>query len=377
MSDPLTEHIEYLTLPGRNDLYRAAIGAVLKEGDKVADLGCGVGVLGFLCLEAGAAKVYGIDHSDAIHLARESAVRAGYRERYECMANSTFWERLPEPVDLLICDHVGFLGVDYGIINMLTDARDRMLKPGGKIMPESIDLILAAASSDECRELAGVWSSKEVPDQFHWLDEYNRNTRHSYQYKPEELISSATTIGSVAFDTDIPKNFSFQTTLHIATSGMFEGMAGWFDCHLGGGVRMTNSPLAEESIKRPQTFLPIAKPFPVKEGDQIPVSLKFLDDGTMITWSVQPPDGQPKQTQSTWSSTILRPEDMLKQSNDALQLSDRGKAVGFILSKIDQGLKRPEIESEMIARFPDLFPTDRSAADYVGQVITNNCKPNS
>ena len=81
MASVLEEHIEYLTLPGRNALYAKAISRIIKPGDVVVDLGCGVGVLGLLCLEAGAARVYGIDHSDAIELARETVAKAGLSDR--------------------------------------------------------------------------------------------------------------------------------------------------------------------------------------------------------------------------------------------------------------------------------------------------------
>ncbi len=42
----------------------------------MADLGCGLGILGLLRLEAGLEKVWGTDSSDAIHLARQIAERA-------------------------------------------------------------------------------------------------------------------------------------------------------------------------------------------------------------------------------------------------------------------------------------------------------------
>ncbi len=373
MADALSEHIQYLTLPGRSDLYRAAIKSEMTDGAQVVDLGCGVGVLGFFCLEAGAAKVWGIDHSDAIYLAREAAERAGFGESYECIADTSFRVTLPQSADLIICDHVGFFGFDYGIIAMLADARARMLAPGGVIMPQSMDLMVAAVSSEKCTSLAGRWTSEAVPDHFHWLEEYQRNSRHAYDFAPGELISPPATIGHVAFDAETPESFAFEAVLEIAQDGEFHGLAGWFDCHLGGDVRMTNSPLSKASIKRSQAFLPVKEAFGVRQGDSILVSLRFAHDGTMITWSVTPPGGARKQTLSTWRSTILRPEDRLEQSGEPLTLSRRGEARAFVLAKVNGERSSADIEELVIEQFPDLFPTESAIREFVRKVLASDC----
>ena len=87
------------------DRFRQAIARTIRPGDFVADLGCGFGVLGMLCLQSGAAHCWGIDQTDAIEIARDTMARAGLGERYSCIGESSYRARLPEPVDLIICDH--------------------------------------------------------------------------------------------------------------------------------------------------------------------------------------------------------------------------------------------------------------------------------
>ena len=135
MSSVLSEHLGYLSLEGRFAIYERALEAVLTPGDRVADLGCGFGVLGLQALRAGAGHVFGIDHSDAIEIARETMAREGLSNRYATIADTSYHAELPERVDLVVCDHVGFFGIDYGIIEMLEDARRRLLRPGGHVMP--------------------------------------------------------------------------------------------------------------------------------------------------------------------------------------------------------------------------------------------------
>ena len=48
----LEEHLTYVADHKRLEQYRAALAQTLNPGDKVADLGCGTGILGLLCLQA-------------------------------------------------------------------------------------------------------------------------------------------------------------------------------------------------------------------------------------------------------------------------------------------------------------------------------------
>ena len=226
MSHVLAEHLEYLTLPRRNASYRDAIARTVKPGDTVADLGCGVGVLGLFCLEAGAARVWGIDSSDAIHLARDTMARAGVSDRYECIPASTFRTVLPEQVDLIICDHVGFFGLDYGIIQMMRDARRRLLKPGGAMIPQALDLMVAGVSSDDCSAKASGWTQEIVPEQFRWLDQLSRNVRYSYAFTADELIAAPVALGHVNLVEDETDLYRFEATLIATRAGRFDGIAG-------------------------------------------------------------------------------------------------------------------------------------------------------
>jgi len=372
MSDALVEHIEYLTLPGRNALYRQAIAKTLKPGDRVADLGCGVGVLGLFCLEAGAEKVWGIDSSDAIHLARETMARAGLADRYKCIAGSTFHTELPEPVDLIICDHVGFFGFDYGIVPLMRDARRRFLKPGGAMIPRALDLVVAGVSSDDCLAKAAGWTRSEVPEAYRWLDRLSRNLRYPYSYIADDLITKPVVLGNVDLAADEPDYFRFNAVLVAARAGRFDGLAGWFDCCLAEGVRMTNNPLAPESIRRSQAFLPAEQSFMVEAGDEVRVAVRFRAEDTMISWTIDPPGG-PRQQMSTFKGTVLAPADLVKEPGRPLTLSHEGKAKAFVLAQVDGQRSGEAIVERVLAEWPDMFPSEQAVRDFVKKVLAYHC----
>jgi predicted RNA methylase len=195
----LEEHLAYISDGKRLDCFKEAIGKIVRPGDFVVDLGCGFGVIGLMCLRAGAAQVWGIDRTPAIEIARESMARAGLGDRYICIRETSQRVALPELVDIVICDHVGYFGFDYGILATLDDARRRFLKPGGKVAPSCIKPMLAAVQSADLRKKAEARRADPVPLEYDWLREYGVNTMHAVQFqlKPEELLSAPATLGAI------------------------------------------------------------------------------------------------------------------------------------------------------------------------------------
>lgn len=373
MTNAVGEHIEYLTLPGRNALYRQAIAAALRPGDTVADLGCGVGVLGLFCLEAGASHCWGIDSSEAIHLAREAMQRAGLAERYSCVADSTFRTELPARVDLIICDHVGYMGFDYGIIRLMRDARARFLKPGGRMIPQGLDLIAAAVESDDCRTRAARWGQPDVPEAFHWIETLDRNQRSAVTLDAAALLGAPSVLGSIDLAEDEPALFRFDAMLKIERAGRFDGFAGWFDCTLADGVRMTNSPVDPASIQRSQAFFPAQESFAVIAGDEIAISLRFRADGEEIAWTIRPPGGTRPHRMATFNSRALAPQDLARDPARVPVLSPLGAARAYVLSLVDGQRSREAIIAHVLAERPNLLPTPEAIREFVEAVLTRDC----
>ena len=374
MSQVLAEHFDYLSLEGRAALYEAAIARVVKPGDVVADLGCGFGILGIQCLRAGASHVYGVDSSGAIDIARESVARAGLSDRYTCISASTYRTDLPEKADLVICDHVGWFGLDYDIIPMLEDARRRMLKPGGRILPQRLRLVIAGVSSDECRKLAEGWSTPPIPEEFHWLGEYQRNTKHSLEYKPEDIGTAPVVLGEIDLRVDNPENFIFSGGLTASRDLRFDGIAGWFECELADGVWMTNSPLAGQRIARNQIFLAAREPFALGKGETAQVTLRCRKEGDMIGWTITPPGG-PKQKLSTFNSLVLNKRDLAGPVIGAPALSQTARMRQTILGLIDGRRTADEIEQAALAQDPALFPTEHEIRLFIRSEIARNAAP--
>ena len=134
MTPVLDEHRYYLADHPRIDAFRRAIREVVRPGAVVADLGSGTGILGLLACEAGAGRVYSIETTGMIELARSIAARNGFADRLRVVHGESRQVELPEPVDVLVCDRIGHFGFEAGLFDFVADASQRFLRPGGAVI---------------------------------------------------------------------------------------------------------------------------------------------------------------------------------------------------------------------------------------------------
>ena len=373
MSIVLDEHLGYVSDATRLEQFKAAISLVVKPGCRVADLGCGSGILGLLCLQAGASHVCFVDDGAMLDVARQTLVRAGLADRASFVRGRSQQLNLPERVDVVICDHVGCLGFDYGIQDLLEDARRRFLKPGGKLIPTCARLEFAAIESEACRQRSQGWCADTVPGEFRWLREYAVNTAHHVVLGRDNLLGGPAILGHMDFGADQAGFFSWAVDLDIERDGVLDGVGGWFDCELAEGVWMSNSPLAGKPIDRSQVFLPIGESVPVHAGDRIKASLMVRPAENLIAWVVEVPSAGRRFSQSTLHGMLLSPEDMLRANPERVpRRNGASLARELVLGYCDGRRTVREIEEVVLLRHPGLFPSAAEVSRFVAQVLHRN-----
>lgn len=370
--DSIDEHLGYVSDSVRLEAYQKAIRGAVRDGFVVADLGCGTGVLGLMCLQAGAARVYGIDSSPVINVARASFSRAGLLEKAVFIRSHSARTDLPERVDLVICDQAGYFGFDAGIVQYFVDARRRFLKPGGALIPARLRLYAAAVESTGGYGKVAAWEEPPVPSAFRWLREYAVNTRHPVRLEPAELLGPPVPLGGIDLYADDPPLFSWKVSLPIERNGVLHGVAGWFECELADGVWMTNSPLAERRINRPQALLPIREAVEVHAGERLAVTVMARPRDEMIAWVVELASGHCFR-QSTWQGMPLSPDDLVRAEPTRVPRQSRdGRSRMTVLGYCDGRRTLREIEQRVLADHPDLFPSPEETSRFVAHVLARD-----
>jgi SAM-dependent methyltransferase len=375
----LDEHRRYLADGARTAAYRQAIEEAVRPGAVVLDLGCGTGVLGLLACQAGAGRVYAIDSGGVIELARKLAQANGYADRVTFVKGMSTRVELPERVDVVVADQIGF-GGEFGLFDYFDDARERLLKPGGVLIPGRVDMYIAPVECAWMYDQIDFWNHERAG--FDLLPAHSTAVNASYRLKlrPDQLLSAPAMGASVSLCAATPARLAMRAAFGVARVGTLHGIGGWFGAQLSHSACISNSPLAEQAIDREQVFFPLQRPVEVDEGDQIEIAMHILSADQVVTWSVEvQATGQgdrraskAKFTHSTWKGMLVAREDLHKTRPDFVpMLKPRAAAWKTALELCDGQRSVAEIERELYRRHTDLFRSPAEAAVLVAEAVSS------
>ena len=259
----------------RMSAYAEAIGRVVKPGDVVIDLGAGLGILSFLAVKAGAARVYAIEKGDAIELARQVAVHNGLDDRIEFLAtnsNDVVASQLERPADVLLSETLGSFAVDENTLAFTIDCRDRLLAPGARLIPRALRLWLAPVSAPRERESLGFWSNVCGIDYAPALDQI-LNRMGAGDVTEPQLLAEPQIYDHIDLATVASPHIDRQLRFYIARKGAIDGLAGWFEAELCENVIIETAPDAARTHWK-QALFPFRHPIDVVPGDYLDVVLR-------------------------------------------------------------------------------------------------------
>lgn len=375
MSLVVDEHRQYLADTARLEAFAAALGAHVRPGDVVLDLASGTGILGLLACQAGAGRVYAIEMDSIVELARQIAHDNGLADRIVCIQELSSRVTLPEPVDLIVTDGAGRFGFEAGLIETLSDARRRFLKPGGRIIPSSLTLSLAPVEALEPWNQVDFWARPIRGLSFTAAHAIAHSTGYPRQFHIDELLADSAPLATLD-PSGGAEVISGRTEFEVRRNGTVHGVGGWFAARLAPGIVLTNAPGASGRINRRNVFFPLREPVGVGRGDRVSASMHIRPASLLVRWRVQVCSGRDGRLlhsteASTFQGMLISRED-LTRTRPAFQpsLTPAGRGRRSVLELCDGARSVAEIEREMLRRHPELFGDLSQAAAFVAEVVT-------
>ncbi len=251
----LSEHEEMLSDSVRVEAYHQGIHRNIQPGDVVLDLGTGTGLLAFMAAKAGASKVYAVEHSDFIDVAREIAQHNNITNIEFVQANSREFTP-PEKVDVVLHEQMGDELFNENMLDNLLDLRNRVLAPGGRILPAKFQLFVEPVSFHESRRVRRFWNI-ELPDHIDLSATERSYTAARYDTGRTEQLwvqkgAVEATMGTpepiLDFDLATLESASALPVDHVvareAHSDMIiDGLCVWFATSFDDATTLTTSPL--------------------------------------------------------------------------------------------------------------------------------------
>ena len=371
----------------RMDPYVYALKAAVEPGSVVLDIGTGTGMHALLACKFGARKIYAVEPNDAIHLARELAVENGYADRIEFIQDTSTHVTLPEKVDVIVSDLRGVLPLNEGHIPAIIDARERFLAPGGVLIPKRdtiwVSLVEARAVY---HELTAPWNdpygmsmaAAEKVVLNDWSDE-NPDTFSTRNLLMEPQIWAEIDYWTI----DTPEVESSRIIERASRAGTAHGLLIWFDGEIADGIRVYNGPDAEKAAEvYGYGFFPLLKPVAIQEGDAITLDIKSKYIREQYAWSwhtriqsdektgiIKANFEQISSHESTIENAVLH-ESVLQSKPSQ---SEAGEIGIFILDMMDGRNTIDQIASQVRAKFPSRFKSQREAQFYVNELSQDFC----
>lgn len=150
------EHERMLSDQPRMAFYRAAIARHVRPGDRVLDLGTGTGILAALAARQGAARVDALDHSPILDHAQALARANGLPQITFHRTHSREF-RPDGPVDVLLHEQMGDCLFDESMVENVVELRDRVLRPGGRILPARFEFFCEPVQIHDHRVVPFIW----------------------------------------------------------------------------------------------------------------------------------------------------------------------------------------------------------------------------
>jgi SAM-dependent methyltransferase len=134
----LRPHRSMLRDTTRTFAFSEALSQLVTPESVVLDMGTGTGILGMLAARLGARRVYAVERTPIAETARKLIEDNQLQDTVTVIQADAATVELPEPVDVVVSEWLGGIGIDENMLPILIAVRDRHLRPSGVMIPSVV-----------------------------------------------------------------------------------------------------------------------------------------------------------------------------------------------------------------------------------------------
>ena len=280
-------HLPMMNDLTRNNAYLKALQSAIKGDELVLDIGTGSGLLSMMAVDSGARKVFTCEVSSTIsNVAKKIISKNGYNDRIKVINKKStdliVGSDIEEKVNILVSEILSSEFVGEGVQVSILDAKKRLLKQGGKMIPESGSIMISLIENNS--HLADELFVNNINS--YDLKDFNSIAQQKFSFvfrKKPVLLSQAEN----AFDFDLynfDKIYSEEKSIDIMVDrdGFCAGIVQWIKMKLFKEIIYENNPVEVYNSGIASGWrTPIYKfdkPLYVKKGEVINIKAVLYED---------------------------------------------------------------------------------------------------
>ncbi|CAH0552206.1 unnamed protein product [Brassicogethes aeneus] len=279
--EDLEIHQLMLSDVARNKAYKKAIEDNAKEikGKTVLDVGAGTGILSVFFAKAGAKKVYAVEASNVYKIAEDVVKENQLSSVIEVIHGKVEEIDLPEKVDIIVSEWMGFYLLHEAMLDSVIFARDKFLKEGGLMFPESATLYSAACSVPSMFE---YWNNVDGVSMRCFGEKLRQKASQkpiTEQIDPENILTDPENVLWLDLrevTAEDLNNIKIQQLAVANKEGTYQGICLWFTCNFPSygtePVTLSTDPEEEETHWK-QTTIVLPTQINVEKGTPLAYEL--------------------------------------------------------------------------------------------------------
>lgn len=250
--------------------YNALKESIIPGKSVVMDIGTGTGILAMMAAKLGAKRVFAIETSPIVNLAREISRDNGFAKKIKFIKGYSSDLKLNIKADVIVSETIGFTGLEENIVDIMLDACRRFSHKDTILIPSNISVHCALTSDTTINDLMEFW--KKPINNF----SYKKVTRLTKNNLYGRLLISRKTLLSVPetmFNYKLGNDslFKKQTIVFKAKyDGLLSGFVVWFSAKLSNSKKIDSYSYGNHWQ---QVFIPINNPVKIKTNEIVKLEL--------------------------------------------------------------------------------------------------------